>query len=224
MNILVGITLNDSDRRLLIALLIVALVVFLLLGALGMLLRFVTERMSKRMDYEIHDAVIYRVIQTPEQLAKYGRAKNRALFWRQSSPALLIALASLVFFIVYNLITKRWGDDYWGNFSTLFYKFDWGNEENFTTVFGMTLLAKWPDVIAKPTWGNDYWASYLLIPLWLIAIVYYLVTCQAYIARSLLLNKRTHSVFEKSLDGFNFFDDVKNGSVASTQQQQEKKP
>lgn len=212
MNILVGITLNDSDRRLLIALLIVALVVFLLLGALGMLLRFVTEKMSKRMDYEIHDAVVYRVIQTPEQLAKYGRAKNRALFWRQSTPAILIALASLVFFIIYNLITKRWGDDYWGNFSSLFYKFDWGNEENFATIFGMTLLAKWPDVIAKPTWVNDYWASYLLIPLWLTAIIYYLVTCQAYIARALLLNKRTHSVFEKSLDGFNFFDDVKNNS------------
>ncbi len=215
MTTLVGITLNDSDRRLLIALLVVALIIFLLLGCIGMLMRYVSGRMSRRMDYEIHDAVVYRVIQTPEQLSKYGRAKNRQLFWKQSSPAVLIALASLIFFLLYSGITSEWGANHWKNFSSLFYQFDWGNEDNYATVFGVTLLAKWPDTIATPTWVSSYWASYVLVPLWLISIVYYLVCVQGYIARAFLLNKRTHSIFEKNLDDFNFFDDVKKGEASN---------
>ncbi len=214
MKTLVGITLNDSDRRLLIILLVIALIVFLLLGALGMLIRYLNKRMSRRMDYEIHDAVVYRVIQTPEQLAKYGRAKNWQLFWKQASPAYLIALVSLLFYLIYSLISKNWHEDFWGNFSTLFYELDWGNPDNYANVFGITLLAKWPEAIRVPSWHNEYWASYILVPLWIASIVYYLVACQAFLARAFLLNKRTHTVFEKNLDDFNFFDDIKNNAPA----------
>ncbi len=212
MRTFVSVTLNDSDRRLLIILLVIALIVFLLIGALGMLIRYLNKRMSRRMDYEIHDAVVYRVIQTPEQLSKYGRAKNRQLFWKQASPAYLIAIASLIFYIAYSLICKNWKEDYWGNFSTLFYQFDWGNPDNYANVFGITLLAKWPEAIRVPSWHNEYWASYILVPLWIISVIYYLVACQAFLARAFLLNKRTHTVFEKNLDDFNFFDDIKNGA------------
>lgn len=223
MRFLVGISLNESDRRLLIALLIVALVVFLLLGALGMLIRYVTGKMSRRMDYEIHDAVVYRVIQTPEQLKKYGNAKNNQLFFRQSSPAILIALGSLLFYIVYSLCVKKWDTDFFGQFGTLFYHFDWGNPNNYAQVFGLTLLAKWPDLLSSPTLHGEYWGAYVLVPLWLIAITYYLLMCQAYMARLFLLRKRTHTVFEKSLDDFNFFDDVKGKENTNAPQNTEAK-
>lgn len=217
MRFLVGLTLNESDRRLLIILLVVVLLLFLLLGLLGMAIRAITLRMSRRMDYEIHDAVIYRVIQTPEALSKYGRKKNQALFFKQSVPPFLIALFSFLFYLVYGGISRNWGQNFFGEFDALFYHFDWGNPDNFVKVFGMTLLAQWPPVSSEPSFEASRWASYVLVPLWLVSIGYYLVVCQAYFARAYLLNRRTHTVFEKSLEDFNFFDDVKATSVPPVQ-------
>jgi len=213
MNELIGVALNESDRRLLIILLIVILLLFLLLGFIGMLIRAVSIRFSRRMDYEIHDVVIYRVVQSPEALAKYGRAKNRRLFFRQTIPPFLIALGSLVFYLVNAGITKNWNEDFWGEFGLLFYHHDWSNPDNYANVFGITLLAKWPDILSSPTLNAEYYAAYILVPLWITSIAYFLINVQAYMCRAYMLNKRTHTVFEKSLDDFNFFDDVKAGSV-----------
>lgn len=212
--ILAGISLSESDKRLLIILLIIALLFFLLLGCLGMLLRKITSMMSKRMDYEIHDAVVYRVIQTPEQLKKYGIKKNNALFFKQSTPAFLILLVSLIIYIIYGFVTNIWGRDYWGEFGTLFYEFDWGNPDNYANFFGLTLLSKFPELKSSPTWVNEFWPSYVLMPLWIASLIVYLLACQGYLARAYLLNKRSHSVFEKNLDDFNFFDDIKANSTA----------
>ena len=177
----VDFTLSDNDKKLLIVLLFV----------IGWLIRFVTVRFEGRMDYEIHDAVIYRVIQTPEQLRKYGRKKNNRLFVKANLIPFFIALTSLLIWIIYSAIDHVWARDYFGEFSTLLFNFDWSNENCHTVVWGA------------------YWGSYLLVPLWLIAIIWYAVNTQAYIARELQLNKRMHTVFEKSLDDFNYFDDVK---------------
>lgn len=221
MKFLVGITLNESDRRLLITLLIVILLLFLLLGLLGMVIRAITIRMSKRMDYEIHDTVVYRVIQTPEALAKYGRKKNRALFFTQCVPPFLLGIVALLFYVAYGAITENWGQDFFGEFGSLFYHFDWSNPENFTKIFGLTFLAQFPPVLKSPHFEVEYWASYTLVPLVLVTAIYYLVNCQAYFARAYLLNRRTHTVFEKSLEDFNFFDEVKATSVPPAPQKEE---
>lgn len=89
------------------------------------------------------------------------------------------------------------------------FTFDWGNPDNFVNFWGLNLLAKWPDLLNSPTWYNEYWGSYILVPLWLVAISWYVVVIQAYLARWSRVNKLSHSVFEQGLDNFNYYDDTK---------------
>ncbi len=209
MKSLVDFSLNESDKRLLIILLIVMIFLFIIIGLIGALIRSITIRFGKRMDYEVHEVVILRVITTPEQLKKYGRVKNNRQLIRMAVFPFLVGLLSLLIWIIYSTIYGVWSRNYFSEFSTLLFNFDWNNPNNFANFWGLNLLAKWPDLISSPTWYNEYWGSYVLVPLWIITIVWYLVVIQAYLARAARLNKLSHSIFEKSLDDFNYFDDMK---------------
>ena len=218
----VEFALSENDKRLLFILLIVFLIIFLLLGLIGVLIRTISKVFSRRMDYEIHEAVTNRVITTPEQLKKYGRVKNNRLFFKQAIPPFIILAVSLLMYLVYSFATGIWGEDYFGHFSSLLYTWDWGNPENYAEFWGLTLLRRWPPLLNKPHFVAEYWGAYILVPLWLTAITYYLVIIQAYVARAMMLEKRSHTVFEKSLEDFNYFTDTKKDAPAQDAQDSKK--
>ncbi len=209
MKILVDFALNENDKRLLIILLFILVFLFIIVGLIGALIRYVTNRFGRRMDYEVHEATVLRVIQTPEQMKKYGGIKNKRFLVKASLSPFLVAIASLLIWVIYSTTSGMWARDYFGEFSTLLFNFDWSNPDNFVNFWGLTVLAHWPPLSSSPTWHNEYWGSYLLVPLWLTAIAWYAIVIQGFLARWARLNKLSHSVFEKSLEDFNYFDDLK---------------
>ena len=182
----------------------------------------ITKAFSRRIDYEIHEAVTNRVITTPEQLKKYGRAKNNRLFFKQAIPPFIILAASLLMYLIYSFASGIWAEDYFGHFSSLLYTWDWANPENYADFWGLTLLRRWPPLLNEPHFVAEYWGAYILVPLWLTAGIYYLVIIQAYVARAMMVEKRSHTVFEKSLEDFNYFNDTKKDAPAQDAQQSNK--
>ncbi len=205
----VGITLNENDRRLLIIFLIFLLILFILVGLIGMGVRLLFKKQGKRVDSFLHDPVVYRVISSPDHLKRYGRKKNAQLFVREASPAILIGLLLLAFYLVYSSISGEWAVNHFERFSTLFYVYDWNEESIYVTLWGMRLLNEWPPLIHAPYLDSSYWASYVIVPLFLIFITYYLVASMAYLSRCLTLRSRMHTVYEKTLEGYNFYDALK---------------
>jgi len=203
---LLDFTINEGDKRLLIVLLVFSLLFLLIIGLVGILIRFLTNRFSGRMDYEIQAAVRYRVIHTPEQLWKYGLIKNRRRFFKEASIPVLIALFSFFFWLGYSAISGIWSRNYFGEFGTIFFLWDFGDPDSYVNFWGMTLLAKVPPLISSPHLVAEYWVSYILVPLWLIAIGWYVVNIWSYVARLTLLRRRMHTIFEKGLENFNYFD------------------
>ncbi len=206
----IDITLNETDRRLLIVLLIVMVLFFVLLGLLGMLIRWISLEFAKRMDYELHDVVVYRVIQDPKSLRKYGIIKTNRVLFKQAIAPFIIAFVSLVLYISYSSVTGLWTENHFSHFSTLFFNFDWSDPTIYGTFWGLTLLTRWPNWIqsAGPMWVWNYWASYLLVPMWITSAVYFAVDIQAFVARLVMLEKRCLTVFSKSLEGYNYYDTV----------------
>jgi hypothetical protein len=201
----IEVSMSDNDRKLLIVLMVVLVLLFILLGLIGMLVRYTMIQQGKRIDNYVHDPVVYRVVADPEHFRKYGYVVNNRLLYHQAIVPFVIAFLSLLFYIIYATVTKGWGEDYFGHFGTLFFQWDWSDPNNYATIWGITLLAKWPTLASKPAPQASYWASYILVPMWLTAIVYYLVVIQAFIARFILINRRSRSVYEKSLEGYNFY-------------------
>jgi ABC-type multidrug transport system fused ATPase/permease subunit len=206
----VSVTMNDSDRRLLIALLIVLLILFVILGLIGMLIRFINRKFAERMDDEIHDALYYRIIQDPKTLKRYGRAKNNRRFFKQMLPPFAIAVASVIIYVIYSAFFGNWADNHFARFGTLLIQFDWSDPSLYSQFFGLTLLSKWPTVLSYPRWVGEYFVSYVLVTMWIVAGIYWLIVVQAYAARTGMLRRRLRTVFNKSLENFNFYDAAPN--------------
>lgn len=208
MRAFVDVTLSQSDKRLIFIFLFVFIIIFILIGLIGVVIRRITKLMETRMDYEIHEAVIKRVISTPEQLRKYGSIKNRRRFFLESIPVFCIIIASVIAYLVNSFVTGKWADTYFANFGDLFYQWDWDNAV-MVKVFGFEVLSEWPAVSNAPHIEVAHIGSYVLCLLWILAMVYLAIVTQAFIARGFLLNRRCHTVFGKSLEGFNYFQDDK---------------
>lgn len=205
-NLFVEISMSENDKRLLIILLVIAILLFILLGLIGMLIRYIMQEQGKRIETYLSDGVRYRVVSDPEHFKKFGWKVNNRMLYKQALVPWILGAVSLLVYILFAAITNEWGRDYWGEFRTLFYQWDWGNSDNFVNVFGLHLLAKWPDLLSAPSWHNEYWISYVLVPLWLTSIIYYLVVAQAYLSRGIAISRLARSVYNKSLDGFNYYD------------------
>lgn len=202
---LIEVSMSDNDRKLLIVLLVILVLLFILLGLIGMLIRYTMAQQAKRIDYYMHDPVVYHVIDNPSHFRKYGYVVNNRLFYHQALIPVLLGLVSLLLYIIYAAITNNWSEDFFGHFSTLLIVLDWNNPAYWTKFWGLTLLSSWPGVLSYPQPQATYWASYVLVPLWCTTIVYYLVVAQAFLARFFMINRRARTVYEKSLEGYNYY-------------------
>jgi hypothetical protein len=205
---LVTATLSESDKRLLIITLIVFLIFFLILGLIGMCIRKTMQYQGKAIDKEVSDGVRYRVVDNPEHFKAFAKEKNRRLFFLQVRWPLLIGFVSLLFYLIYAGVTGQWSHNYFADYGTLFFTWDFGDTGSYANFWGMTLLAKWPPLMNTPHFVTENYASYILCTLWIIGGLYFLVVSQAYFSRMIMISQRARSVYNKSLDGYNFYDNV----------------
>lgn len=200
--------LNDTDRRLLIAAIIVLTLLFIVFALIGALIRTITLGMGKRIDQDVADAVRYRIIQNEKHFRKYARIKNARRFTKQATIPILILLASLLFYLIYAGVTGEWTRNYWKEFGTLFYQWDFANEENYAIVWGVKILAKWPSLSNTPHFVGSYYPSYILCVLWIVGGIWLFLVSQAYFARAIFIDRRARSVYKKSLDDYNHYENI----------------
>ena len=201
----IEVSMSDNDRKLMIVLIVILVLFFILLGLIGMLIRFTMQQQAKHIDTYMHDPVVYRVVADPQHFRKFGHQVNHRLLYRQALVPFILGFASLLFYLIYAGATGTWAEDYFGHCSTLFFTWKWNDPSIYAKFWGVTLLTRWPDLQTSPAPNVAYWASYVLVPLWLITIVYFLVVIQAYFARFLMINRRSRTIYEKSLEGYNFY-------------------
>lgn len=87
-------------------------------------------------------------------------------------------------------------------FPTIMFLWDFASAPR-VTFFGFTLISDWPPLSHTPTFHVEAIISYIILPLFVVSIVWYLVTVQAYIARTFRLLKLSRSIYGKNLDNYN---------------------
>ena len=200
------IALSENDKRLLLALLLVLILIFVLIGYIGMLITKVMKWQGRKLDNAVADVVVTRVITDKRHFRRYARKKNWRLFFKQSAVPILILVIAILFLVISNSVLKDWSYNIMNKdtgFSTLFFLWDFGNEEFYTKVFGLKILAKWPALINKPHFVAEAWRSYVFVPLVTIGGLWYLWTLQSLIARTIRMYRLADTAFDKNLDNFN---------------------
>ena len=222
MNPLFLIQLTENDKRILIALCLVIILVFVLIGFLGLLIIRTMKWQGKKCDTLVSDVVINKIVTTPHQLRKYARIKNIRYFMKQAWLPLLFITIGALLIIIRNIASKDWTynpfneKDGFGSLLFLWDFADVGQNNIYTEVFGIKVLAKWPPLYNEPHFVSEAIFAYIAVPLVIVDFVWYLVTAQAYLARTIRGYKLSKQVFEKSLDGFN-----QNTPIVDTNQEQQ---
>ena len=207
------VSLSETDKRIIFAVLIVAILILVLLGYLGYLLVKMMKWQGKKMDTLIHDVVVTKVITTRGHLIRYGRKKNWALFFKQAYiPLIIIALG----FIVLLIRDSIYGDFNYNPFSvengfgTIFWTWKLSNDfiGGDLIKFNVIVLDNQPHFVAEA------WAGYISAPCFLIGGLWYFIISSALLGRTIKLYIRSREVFEKSLDGYTQSGAVNQNSVA----------
>ena len=154
------------------------------------------------MDALVHDVVTTKVIREPKPFLKYGRYKNWALFFKQSYIPVIILAVAFIVLIIHNSITKNWAYNpfsTYDGFGTIF--FTWKNSGKYTEgtliKFAIMVVDNHPHLI------DIAWAGYIFGPLFLVGGTWYVIVVACFLARTVLLYKRSRELFNKSLDNFN---------------------
>ena len=199
------VTLSENDQRVLIAFVFAIVLLFVLIGLLGSLIVRTMKWQGKKCDTLVSDVVTNHIVETPHQLRKYAAKKNARQFIKQAWIPIIIIVVGVLVWIIRNAIVKDWTYDPFNKekgFGTLLFLWDFGAEENWTTIFGMKLLAKWPALINKPHFVVEAIWTYVHVSCIVVGGLWYLVAAQSYLARTIRSFSLSKSVFEKSLEGF----------------------
>ena len=198
------ISLSENDKRLIFALLIILILVFVLIGYIGFLITKVMKWQGKKLDSLVADPVVTHVITTKKHFFRYARKKNWRLFFKQSYIGILIMLTGGLTLLIRNAIMKDFAYNVFDHevtgFGTLLFVWDFSK---CIQPQGAAILFNWPVLINTPHFMVEAIVSYVFMTCMIVGGIWYLVALQSLIARTIRMFQLSTKVFEKSLDGFN---------------------
>ena len=203
MNIL--IQLSESEKRVLFAFLLVFILLLVVVAFIGYLITKALKRHGKRIENAVYDVVVTRVITDKKAFKVYARKKNWRLFFHDSKIALLIMTIGWLILLLracfkgFNYNPFNFHD----GFGTVLFLWDFEDPSCYSNFFGLTLLSQWPSLINTPHLVAEATTSYFAIPLILVGTIWYLISVQGLIGRTLHINSLSNSIFEKNLANFN---------------------
>ena len=212
-NLVALITISENDKRLLIALLLVLILVFVLIGYIGMLITRIMKWQGKMLDNLVADVLYTRVVTTRKHFFRYANKKNWRMFYKQSWVGIIILITAAVVLIIRDAIAKDFTYNPFNQndgFATVLFLWDFANPDYHTTIFGIEVLSQWPPLINSPHFVIEAWASYIFVPGAVIGGLWYLWAVQCLIARTIRMIRLSRTAFDKNLDNFNQNDAIAN--------------
>ena len=201
MNVL--LSLSENDKRLIFAILLVLILVIVLIGYIGFLVTRVMKWQGKKIDTLVADPVVTRVITDKHHFIRYARKKNWRLFFKQSYIGIILMILGVVILIIRDVVYKDFSYNPFNKdtgFGSLLFVWD------FSVCFkreGISLVVNWPQLVNTPHFVLEAWGGYLFVIFVVTGGIWYLISLQALIARTLRMYKLSTTAFEKTLEGFN---------------------
>ena len=197
--------LTDDTKHLIIAFVLLFVLAFVIFALIGKLTFKLMKWEGKKAEDMVHDVLVTGVITNERKLFFFGLRKNRRLLIKQAYIPFIIMIIGGLGLLIFCLVTQHWGFNPFGwdqyGFGTLFWHFDWESAKG--DFFGLQVITKWPEVIQTPYFSVDAIGSYIFVPCITVGGVWFLLMCQAYMARSIKLFIVCKEAFRKNLDDYN---------------------
>ena len=196
--------ITENDKRVVIALLFIIIILFVVIGLLGSLIVRTMRWQGKKCDTLVSDVVTNHIVKTPHQLRVYAAKKNIRHFIKQAWVPIIIIIVGVATYLIRNAVVGKWDYNPFNindGFGTLFFVWDFSKIIT-TPETGVGILINWPELINQPHFVLEAIPAYVAVSCIIIGGLWYLVAAQAYLARTIRAIKLSKKVFEKSLENF----------------------
>ena len=197
MTILNSLYLNkffDVSWKVLLVIFFIVVIVFILFGLIGMLIRYILKVKSKAVDKDMAYLVTSRVCDNSKDFKKYAHIKSMDRFFKASLYPFIFFFITLILYLVYHLVFKEhpWFESIYDRetgIASLFYIFDFSN------------VSYVPLIIIEPSpFTDERIFNYFIFFFLVIGLVWYLINVMAYIARSYRISKMSKKIYSANLD------------------------
>lgn len=205
------IQLTEKDKRLLIALFIILIVLFVLVAYIGQGIRSLMKKYSKGIDGYMHDLCSAKLVDNPRDFRKQVFKRESKTLYANTRWLFRVFVLSMIAFFIYTFVAKPGGEaspfSYVSeSLKSLWFDFDWPRGE----FFGIKKFpVDWPYIAKKPSPSFDLASivSYLMLIVWVVTFLGIFTSTLKFIARLNRARVKSKEVFSRSLDDANFSGD-----------------
>ena len=198
------IQLTERDKRLIIALFILLIVLFVLIAYIANGIKALMRKYSKGIDGYMHDLCKAGLVKNPKEFREQVYKRETKTLYLKTRWAFRIGLAITAAVLVYGFIAKAGGDEsvlsFFGEaMNNLLIRFEWPRGE----FFGMdNFIIGWPVIVKgmTPQFNLASIITYLSFIGYIYVAFVVITGTLRFIARLLRAKDKSIEVFEKSLD------------------------
>jgi hypothetical protein len=196
------LALSESDKRVLIALILVFIIILVLFGYLVKLIKYILKRQANYVDKSMYDIVDANMVSNEKEFRKVSFEKNRRKFYFEARVPFAVMVGVIIVVLVIMAFPTNYSFETIGFYiSELRLDLDWSS--SFTTLLGwLPALQNWPSVTHSPTFyftNWDAWVSYIFLLALIYGGIHFLVCVCAFAARNHRTLTASHDVFSKDL-------------------------
>lgn len=198
MNLL--IKLSESDKRILISLLLILILLFVLIGYLVKLIKYLLNAQADYVEKSMYDILDADLITDKKHFFQVSWEKNTRKFYFSARLPVIILIFLLATILIYQTVIESYSWEFFSFYlKEASFKLDWPTQE----FFGLTIINDWPS-IAKPSVFYfdkfDAWLTYLVTLVGTYALIHFILCSISLLARNIRTIKVGNEYFKKDLN------------------------
>lgn len=208
------VQLTEKDKRLLIALFILFIVIFVLIAYIANGIKALMRRYGKGIDGYMHDLCKTKLVKNPQEFKKQVYLRETKTLYLKSKWGFRVGLGITALLFLYAFIVRPSGDNIFGFYSeavsNLKIEFDWPKGEFFgikNFPVDWPTVARWP----HPEFNLKSIITYLSLIGYGYVIFILFTSTLCFISRLNRARVKSVDVFTKSLDNFVVDEDISDG-------------
>ncbi len=194
------IQLSESDKRILISLLLILILLFVLVGYLVKFIKYLLRVQGDYVEKSMYDILDADLIEDKNHFFKVSWEKNTRKFYFSARLPVIVLICLLSIILIYQTVIEDYSWDFIGFYlKEASFKLDWPTQ-NF---FGIQVVNNWPTIAkASVFYFNkfDAWLTYLVFIVGIYAIIHFLLCSISLLARNIRTIKVGNDYFKKDLD------------------------
>jgi len=200
MDLLFANTVDTIDKKTATILIVIVVCVFALFAAFGTLIKLAMKYQAKRVDAYMANVYKASVVTDISSFRKFAYKKNLRVFYKQTLIPFAITFVGLLTWIIVCWATNDWSQNIFLNTKDILFIWDFGNPDYYNYFFGIKLLSSFPALINSPHIVTEHITSYIETILICTGILWYLLSCQCFLSRSVYIYFKSKDIFTTSLE------------------------